>query len=294
MIKKTIFTLALVFAYTSLSYSFNITAGVKGGYFSWEPYIKEIEEAGMEDIDRGDGYLVGPVVSLGILPDLSVSAVYLFGEQNTAWTTPEKHWTQDGANIYQSETAYITMERNDLDVVIGYKLMSRLQVFAGYKYQKAEMTINSMSRLYVDVSEENQWISHDERMVEMENNGPAVGAGYTFPFGEWYFASVNLSGLYMTGTFKTYSSGVRYYLNNFGAPDTFSDAPFSFDVKMAGINFEPSIGVKIAESGAFATLGARYQLLRTRLESTGDEKITEKWMSDKIYGVFLTVMYIIL
>ncbi len=60
-------------------------AGVRAGYFAWQPFLKDIGASGMSDITWGTGMLYGPIFSVMFTDDLSISVSALFGKQSTHW-----------------------------------------------------------------------------------------------------------------------------------------------------------------------------------------------------------------
>jgi len=83
--KRTVVTIlaALVVFTLSPVFALDFMVGAKSGYYVWVPYFRDMKGSGIEDIDSGSGVLYGPVVSVLITPDLSLSVAGLFGSQFT-------------------------------------------------------------------------------------------------------------------------------------------------------------------------------------------------------------------
>jgi hypothetical protein len=87
MKRITIISMAFLILFASVPlFALEFIVGAKAGYYVWQPYLKEIE--GFEDVDRGDGVLYGPILSLLITENLSFSIAALTGKQS-------KHWSED-------------------------------------------------------------------------------------------------------------------------------------------------------------------------------------------------------
>ncbi|MCX8125303.1 MAG: hypothetical protein N3F66_14235 [Spirochaetes bacterium] len=70
-------------------------AGIRTGYFAWQPFLKDISASGMNDIKWGTGILYGPIFSIMLTDDFSISVSTLFGNsqhtgsQNSAILTQQ-------------------------------------------------------------------------------------------------------------------------------------------------------------------------------------------------------------
>ena len=61
---------------------------------------------------------------------------------------------------------------------------------------------------------------------------------------------------------------------------------------MYGINIEPTVGLNPGEGLPIFTIGIRYQYNRLKLDSAPEGSgMSEDWLTDQIYGVFVGVLY---
>jgi hypothetical protein len=293
--KRIVFVLMLFLFSTSSLYSLEFAVGAKAGYYFWIPYFKEFESPGWEEIERGDGLLYGPMMSIRLLPRLSFSVVALIGEQSTEWSyrEEEQYIPDPGVHINFSETGNVKLLRLDIDSAIGYSITEKMKLFIGYKYQRTDVNIKSMRRLFVVENPTNSFADYQEIDGIALNQGPALGIGYILSLGKGYFLSANLSGLYMFGYTDVGRDAWTYRIEpevDFNNPAVEKYDSRKFDVKMFGINFEPFIGLCMTEGSPIFTLGFRYQLLRTKFDEHQDVLPT-RWINDHIYGVFVSVLY---
>jgi hypothetical protein len=291
--KKIALTIVLLMACSVLSpaSAVDFIVGAKTGYYVWVPYFTDMKGGGLEDIDQGSGVLYGPVFSILITPDISFSLAGLTGTQSTNWSSNNeiKDWWEPGETI--NATYYVNIRRTDIDSALSYRLSENFKVFLGYKYQQNE------TRLRATVREE--WTTGEDKIregkviIELPSHGPALGVGYSLSLGGGYFVASNLSLLYMWSEFDLKENRWDEYIPT--DSDELTPIPGNalwpaYDTEQVGINFEPSIGVKVGERAIY-TLGFRFQWIRTRF--VDDAPFAPSgWMNDYIYGAFVSVLFI--
>lgn len=275
----------IIISLPSFSIGAEYIAGVRAGYFAWQPFLKDIGASGMSDITWGTGILYGPLFSIIFTDDLSVSVSTLFGKQSTHWQSEMSYFdpsTRVTGN-YQFEAF-----RVDVDPAISYRISQYFKLFAGYKYQYLKLaykyteirtdSTNQITEVDISTSDPSKNQSH----------GPALGIGFTYPISEVYFFSMNFSGLYMTTdwelTWKGYKSNPPPLLNL--SPQ--NKASFTF--RQIGVNVEPVIGMDPGNNLPIITLGFRFQ--RTRLEIVEPKIVrSDKRFDDTIIGGFVSVVF---
>jgi len=268
--------------------------GAKTGYYIWEPYLDEIPNSGIDGVDRGDGLLYGPVASSSLTDNLSISISALFGMQSKHWTDTENTVDFGGSESLTSGTYYADMKRRDIDFAISYRIFKQFKFIAGYKYQHIEMTFKETALIngptYYNVR-------HHHVLVNIPSHGPAFGFGYAHTFSEIFFASVNLTGLYMWSKFEIDENDIVFYEPDGTVfqknPDPQEDV--SFDTRQVGFNLEPSFG-SVIQNNLIFVIGLRYQMLKTKFVDkfvVGTNDLTPGgWVTDSIYGAFVSVMYV--
>ncbi len=286
--KTKIFSVILVLFVSIPAFSLDFIAGVKSGYFAWEPYLKDINANSFDKIDRGKGVLIGPVVSLLFSESFSFSLAALYGTQSTYWSTLDSY--SEGQGKYNTGVSSFEAERLDIDAVISYTIVSNLKVFAGYKYQNIESKLR-FSEVRTDSTGTLTEVDNSSYVAETPSQGPALGMGISYPFLDWFFSALNLSGLYMKGKFIIDNKWTHRYENFPSYTLIYRDDPkLKFDTVQYGINIEPSIGVLAKEMNLVFTLGFRYQYLKTEVKDA-EEVIGKTTLNDTIYGVFISVLY---
>ena len=261
-------------------------AGVKGGYFAWDPFIKRIGVPQFEQIDTGTGVLYGPIFSILFNQDISFSVTGLFGTQSTSWTS--ENFLQDSTNEPTTGTYTLDMDRIDVDSALSYRLSDNFKIFIGYKYQKSDMIMESVSyrRGPLDITARHEYID-----ISMPSNGPALGFGFSTPVGDRFFLAANLSALYMWGDFDFNTHQYEYVGNN---PSTKSkDETYevkTITINTRGINFEPTVGASMGEGLPIFTLGLRLQWSQTIMHDAEVISVDEKWCNDYQYGLFVAIV----
>jgi hypothetical protein len=287
-IKKSLGIILIVIFAAVPAFSLDFIAGVKAGYYVWEPYLKDIDANNFDEIDKGEGFLTGPVVSILITENLSLSLTALYGKQTTHCSTLNDY--QADIDRYITGVSSFESRRLDLDGAISYSILRYIKVFAGYKYQRINSKV-MLSNLRTDSSGTIMLIHNAEFTAKTPSSGPALGVGISYPFRDWFFAAANISGLYMKGDFYINN---EWRQTNENLPYTSvaieDDPAVEFDTVQYGINIEPAVGVLAKEINLVFTLGFRYQYLKTEVEDA-EEVIGKTKLNDTIYGVFISVLY---
>lgn len=283
--KKYLLTIFLVLLVSHPSYSADFIVGVKSGLYIWEPYIKDIDASGFNQIDKGTGVLYGPVFSALFTEDLSVSLALLTGKQSAYWSP----WYDSWEGQYLAGTYYFESKRVDMDAAVSYRVMPNLKVFGGYKLQYIKSVLN-YTELRTDSGGNINELGLTNTELDTPSQGPAIGLGVSYPFGKGFFTAANVSGLYMRGEFKLKGNRSVSY-SSFTTTNTSTKFDFSLDTTLLGLNLEPSVGFR-AENGLMFTLGVRFQWLKTSYEDNfpGETKPLPD-ASDFLYGVFISILY---
>lgn len=283
--KRILIVLFLVFVVTAPVSALDFIVGAKAGYYGWEPFLKELSGSGFSEIDVGTGVLYGPVFSVLLTPDVSLSLAALTGIQSTHWSAQYDPYE----SYYLAATYFFESRRTDVDSALSYRIMQNLKLFLGYKYQYIKSTLQ-YTELRTDVNKD---ITEGLYLFDMDaetlSHGPALGIGYSLPLGKSFFVTANLSGLYMWGYFE--GKGDQYSYTSFNTWTLEPPMKVKIDTRQMGLNFEPSIGYSVGESGLIFTMGLRYQWLRTEFleEFEPGEKLGDA--NDYLYGVFVSVLY---
>ena len=220
--------------------------------------------------------------------NISASLAGLTGVQSTHWLSK----VASHEDYYTTGTFYLESRRTDIDAALSYRIHQNFKLFLGYKYQYIVSKLR-YTELRTDSSLVIDEIDVDDIEIETPSHGPALGIGYSLPFGKGFFFAANLSGLYMRGRLTVDELWKLRYSLGFNDPhlNEGSSKETRWDTEQMGVNFEPSIGFSAGESGLIFTLGFRYQWLRTKID--GDLEPGIKWpdMDDYLYGVFISVLY---
>jgi len=264
--------------------------GVKGGYFVWDPYLTRVGSPQFDSMENGAGELYGPVFSVLFTSDLSLSVSGLYGQQSSHWTSEDfKHSSTD--TMVETSTFIMEVERIDIDSALSYRLSENFKIFAGYKYQYFDMLMDN-SGFQRDPSNAANLIGfHGESEVKMPFNGPAIGVGFSTPFGERFFFASNLSALYMWGKIKF--SGDSYYYDTTDTTKKFptgGNDSSGITLRSRGLNLEPTVGAGLGEGSPIVTLGIRAQWSQIKFVNGDKMGLKEKWANDYQYGLFVSIV----
>lgn len=291
--KKFIAILIFIFTIITGSYTYSTAAeyliGLRGGYFMWEPWIKEAAGSLFEQMDTGSGALYGPVASVMFTDDLTLSFSGLFGNQQGSGLSKN---IQTEPSVYQNVKFSFEVLRIDLDSALSYRISDNIKIFAGYKFWYLKTEYSAIDFRYDSASANDLTeVNQDELTFKQPFHGPAAGLGFSVPIGSrGFFFSGNVSGLYMWGKMKLESdTAIRYSGIIYG---TNLPTETNTDMKVFGVNVEPTIGLNAGEGLPVFTLGVRYQVNKMKFVNQPDDlEMSKDWMTDKIYGVFIGVLY---
>ncbi len=297
--KRSIFviTLALACALASPAFAMDFILGAKGGYFTWLPYVKQIEGGGLADVDKGQGALYGPVLSVMFTPDLSLSVAALFGTQSTHWYSPNQimSW-ETGNSAYVSGNYFMDADRIDIDSALSYRVSEGFKIFAGYKYQMIKVKYKAAERRSEIPPGSYDAYTESEVNIDTPAQGPALGLGFTLPLGQSFFFTANISALYMAGYFDMYENKAKVY-DVSGSPGDINTVTYEnrgsmkLDMKEYGFNFEPSVGARVGDTGVIMTVGIRVQYMRLNIDNAPHLTTKSDWVNDTLYGLFVSVLY---
>ncbi len=266
--------------------------GAKSGYYIWEPMFSELQGGGLEEIDKGDGLLYGPVASLMLNDELSLSLSLLTGKQTKYFSEHNKYKLWKGSYSTYTGTYNVEFKRTDIDSALSYRLMKGIKIIAGYKYQMVDMDLVTT---YIEIDSDN--VFHLQETIEFPAHGPALGLGYSHAFSDTYFIAANLSIVYMWGKWEFTSFGEDQF-----TPDGTGNLQYSYNTmnvgsyktKQYGMNLEPTAGAKILDD-MIVTLGFRFQWVKTdfidKFNPGGNDITPDKPLNDYIYGMFVSAIY---
>ncbi len=284
---------------TTSVFAIDYVLGARAGFFFWRPFYKDMPSGtGLDDIRTGHGGLYGPILAVNFTEQITLSVSGLFGQQTTQWHTWDGYNVSNEGTQYQySRTSYVEANRYDVDSALSYALIRGLHIFIGYKFQYMGMDWYSTERIYL-ITDNRTEIRNDKFEFKVPFNGFALGIGYSANLSNLYYFTISLSGIYARGQFKVYQISTEYNDTGF-VPSTPTepnprDESQNIKIHEYGINIEPSVGIRTP--GPLVTLGIRYQLLRNQfynLDSSGGDGPDDRWMNDHLYGIFVSVMYVL-
>ncbi len=293
MIKRSSFFAIAFFCFFSVNiYSMSFMLGAKSGYYIWKPMFSELEGGGLEQVDRGDGLLYGPVASLMMSDDLSLTVSFLTGKQTKYFSEHNLYKSWGGGTEHFTGTYNIEFKRTDIDTALSWRLIKGFKLIAGYKYQTVKMDLDS-TYIQVDTGS----VTYFREKMEFPAHGPALGLGYSHAFSDTYFAAVNFSLVYMWGRWEFTS----FEQDRFD-PDGSGNLAFSYNTMdfgshktvQYGMNLEPIAGAKILDD-MIVTLGFRFQWVKTdfrdKFDPGGTDMTPDKPLNDYIYGMFVSAIY---
>ena len=268
-----------------------IMVGAKGGYLLWRPFIKDFPYDWAYTVNKGNGYMAGPLMSISLTDDFAVTLAAFFGQQRTSWNhiTPEQ--TQIAFADYSMKA-----KRYDIDSAINYALTAYIKIFTGYKYQYFNVNIKESKIGYHDISTVN-YISFSTFSYKTPSHGPALGVGLAYSLNETYFVTSNISFIYFINSkINADLDSIIIHYPGYTTPYL----KLKFDLLQYGINVEPSIGAKIGQS-LIVSVCPRFVWVRMKLKNNvipipiPTQTLYKKgdvW-HDYIYGVFISAIYMI-
>ncbi len=279
----------LVVCFIAPAFAVDVMVGAKTGYFMWRPYFKDVETGFFQDIKNGTGALYGPALSVIFNEQFSFSGVALFGTQQAHWTLDNSYDTAE--TKYRNGTYYIESHRIDIDSALSYRLSGSFKLFAGYKYQRVVSTVKYTEQQSQDLNNDELIAYKETDKITALQHGPALGVGYSLPFGGNMFFSTNVSLIYMWGQFKVVLDSVLY-------DETLGFQPqhirndyklIELDTTSFGVNVEPAFGVQVNKN-LVLTLGVRYQWLHINTEDF--EEKPKNGLNDHLVGGFVSVLLV--
>ncbi|HQO00959.1 MAG TPA: hypothetical protein PLI62_01735 [Spirochaetota bacterium] len=286
-----VFSVIMALSIVAPASAMDYIIGAKGGYYVWKPFIRDIPGNEFSTLESGTGALAGPILGISFTNDITLSLSGLFGQQTAQWNVNNAYRAED--NDYQSLTCYMQEQRYDIDTALSYQVIQGLRVFIGYKYQYLEVDYIKTRRTAENATM--MGLEEDKMVFEIPLHGVAFGGSYAAPITDLYFFSVSLSGIVMRGKFKVTEYEMEYNTGTSTAiAGTSGSGSQSFDMQQMGFNFEPAIGIRTG--GPIITLGMRYQYLRSQFynqEATSNDGPSDNWMNDHLYGVFMSVMFVL-
>ncbi|MGQ9842786.1 MAG: hypothetical protein ACUVRK_04400, partial [Spirochaetota bacterium] len=242
-------------------------AGIRSGYFAWQPFLKDIGDSGFSDITWGTGVLYGPIFSVMITDELTLSVSSLMGKQSTHWQSKFSYFVYDTRIV---GNYYFESFRADVDSALSYRIGQYFKIFAGYKYQYLKFEYK-YTKLNTDPTNNNKIKEITAGVADPTANhyyGPALGLGFTYPITDVYFFSMNISGLYMTGDIEYKDERISCDSNgNYVNLETNQLKVF---MRQIGMNVEPVIGMNPGNNLPIITLGVRYQISRWQTAESND------------------------
>jgi hypothetical protein len=147
----------------------DMSVGISSWYSEW--HVKQKDNGSEMDNDFGYGLFLGPVLSIKLSRDFSLSMVYLYAKYDT-----EVDFGSGGKTPY-------TAKRHDSDVLLNYALGPYFKIFAGAKYLGFQWDAGGSGGAYYSY-------------------GPGLGLGGIFPIVSNLYLLGNVSGIYLTGKVK--------------------------------------------------------------------------------------------
>lgn len=159
IIQKIIIAAVLFIPFTSSTLSAaDLSAGITTWYTAWD-----FEMNSDADVKYDPGFMYGPMLSIGVTPDINLSFVFLYGRFLQ---------TADGVES--------DINRYDSDLALNYRIGSNFKIFAGVKYIRFTFEPDGTHQAV----------------------GPGVGLSSVFPIEGNFFILGNISGLYLAGNEK--------------------------------------------------------------------------------------------
>jgi hypothetical protein len=203
------------------------SVGLKTWYTQWTETITISSESFRDELKSNDTFMYGP--SLGTTYGKFFAGVtYMTG----SFEFSEKVASDCGCTI--SEDVRVESDRDDIDLVIGYKLHPYISPLLGYK--QADITSN---------------LTADDVNVgtsEVKFSGPVIGVSANYPLGQSAW---------------TLLGNLNYLWMEYEAGDVTSDAP--------GFSYELSGLYRVAAVPVHLTVGYKYQEFETDNGSVTDE-----------------------
>jgi hypothetical protein len=135
----------------------DLSVGATAWYTAWD-----YEDDNDSPITYDPAFLYGPVLSLAMSPDLSLSFVFLYGQFQMN---------------FENGDPPMDLNRYDSDLTLNYRISSYFKLFAGAKYMGFTWAANGKHAAL----------------------GPGAGISAVFPLGNDFFLLGYISGMYLMG-----------------------------------------------------------------------------------------------
>ncbi len=167
----------LIFIPLTTLHAADLSIGATAWYTAWD-----YSQDGPDGVKYDPAFLYGPVLSLAMTPDISMSFVFLYGKFQMN---------------FESNNSSIDLSRYDSDLTLNYRISSYFKIFAGAKYFGFT------------------WPGGGKHAAL----GPGTGISSIFPIGGDFFILAYISGLYLMGnengdTSRNYDVKTKEYGGN--------------------------------------------------------------------------------
>jgi len=254
----------ILILFISQAGAMQVAAGTKLWLVGWDPWFKKIyanplPEMPTTSFKMQGTIMAGPSVSF-IFGDWGVSTAFSYGRFKG-----EASRSGTVGNVRYVTSGLLSVTRSDFDLALSYTLMPGLRIFGGLKTQvyqidAREVITQSTNNTIFDLRTQNM-------NVTSPFNGPGLGAGYTYHFGN-FFIGASLAYVFLKGDYK-----IGSYINQTeGAVLGLSQTPSDYVIKVesVGVTFEPLFGFRAGER-AVLILGIRGQTLKSTMKSLKEE-----------------------
>ena len=298
-------TVSLIIIFNpSISTAGSYMLGMKGWYAFWDGSPDAISGIVDDDLDNGVEASLDPSFTGTVNSESSSSKStgkgYLAGPM-LAYQTDDRIWSFSLAFMYLSDFTYdttssgiftigppenlngintlnytIELKRREIDVAISRSISSRMKIYAGYKYQSIEETLDVKGTM-VETTVPFSGSIDSTTDIKVTFHIPTAGIAFIFPMTDSIFLGVQAGLLYyIKPAYRTDTKD-----NNSGLITSES----SYYESTLGINTEANISYLRSDKLLFQ-LGYRYQGARLKNES-GSINV---W--DSFHGVTLSALYI--
>ncbi|MBP7736848.1 MAG: hypothetical protein KA369_12805 [Spirochaetes bacterium] len=269
------------------AHSTSLTVGVTGWYAWWDYALKDLDSGkslpftAKSKFTLNPAPIYGPVVTLGINKQWSISALFLCGSH---YRMSAGFYDLSGVSKESFHTK--NMFKYDLDTTVSYAPVSFFKVFVGFKVQSVKEKGNSRSYGILPITAgDPQYYSQGTYNYGFVSYGPGLGVGFTAPLGANFFLLFNVSGIYMRSDLINRESG--------WSADTelnLEASRYTTRVKLNVWGGNTSLGLAYVFEKAPVTLslGCRYQFLKNYLANYSETSLD----SDMFTGLNYVYKYI--
>lgn len=248
------FLVLLLSFYSSVCFSeenqqskFQVSLGIKSFLNKWESSSSQ---------ESKNGIIAGPTLKIGYNNFFcGISYLSSLSSYDTKYRFEESTFDSD---------VEISLDRNDIDIIVGYMLHSRIGVFGGYKYIKYDMAGVTKNTEYYYNKNTNQVyynITEADNDGEYKSKGPAIGVTANYP--------LPITNLVLVGAITymklDHEYDMHYSVKN-GKKFTISDSNDG-----SGYSIEPGI-VYLINEHISVNAGLKYQIIKA--DNSEDDKFT--------------------